>query len=224
MQRKDVIMTERFTDELKNENIETWNAAIHHRFVNELVEGTIPDAVLAGYLIQDYRFLDSFLAILGAAVTTADRLDSRLVFSKYIGEVAGDENTYFVDAFKEFNTPESFRNNIPDTESTREFKKMFLDAAHSGHYAAVLAVLNVTEWIYITWASNAEGKRPERKVHYQWIDLHDYAGFHDFVGFLRNELDRVGPEDSKIAREYFARAVKLERMFFDNSYESPAEI
>ena len=116
-------MAARFTDELKNENIETWDAAIHHRFVNELVEGTIPDAVLAGYLIQDYRFLDSFLALLGAAVTTADTLDSRLVFSKYIGEVAGDEITYFVDAFDEFNTPESFRNKIPDTEATSEFKK-----------------------------------------------------------------------------------------------------
>lgn len=217
-------MTALFTDELKNENIETWDAAIHHRFVNELVEGTIPDAVLAGYLIQDYRFLDSFLALLGAAVTTADTLDSRLVFSKYIGEVAGDENTYFVDAFNEFNTPESFRNKIPDTEATREFKNMFLDAAHSGHYAAVLAVLNVTEWIYLTWASNAEGKRPERKVHYQWIDLHDYEGFHKFVGFLRDELDRIGPKDADIAREYFARAVKLERMFFDNSYETPAAI
>lgn len=214
----------KFTDQLKEENQATWDAAVNHRFVNELIAGTIDDGVLAGYLIQDYRFLDSFLALLGAAVTTADTLRARLVFAKYIGEVAGDENTYFVDAFREFGMDESARAAIVDTPATQGFKQMFLDAAHSGSYAAVLAVLNVTEWLYETWAASAQGKRPTRRVHATWIDLHDYAGFHDFVAFLREELDRVGVDDSEHARAYFRRAVTMERMFFDNSYALPVNL
>jgi thiaminase len=39
---------------------------VRHRFVNELFAGAVPDAVMARYLIQDHRFLDSFLTLLGA--------------------------------------------------------------------------------------------------------------------------------------------------------------
>jgi thiaminase len=41
------------------------------RFVKELFAGAVPDAVMARYLIQDHRFLDSFLTLLGAT----DRLE-----------------------------------------------------------------------------------------------------------------------------------------------------
>jgi hypothetical protein len=44
-----------------------WSQAVGHRFVRELFAGAVPDAVMARYLIQDHRFLDSFLKLLGAA-------------------------------------------------------------------------------------------------------------------------------------------------------------
>lgn len=211
----------RFTDQLRKEHEEVWDAAVHHRFVEELIAGSVADNVMAGYLIQDYRFLDSFLALLGEAVVTADNLRSRLVFARYIGEVAGDENTYFVDSMRELGVEDSRSTSIEDTPATRGFKQLFFDAARSGSYAAVLAVLNVTEWLYLSWASSAQGARPPRRVHAEWIDLHDYAGFHEFVAFLREELDRVGENEVEVSREYFARAIRLERMFFDNAYEFP---
>ena len=45
---------------------------MRHRFVNELFAGAVPDAVVARYLIQDHRFLDSFLTLLGATLASAD--------------------------------------------------------------------------------------------------------------------------------------------------------
>ena len=35
---------------------EDWNAAINSRFVNELLDDTLPDSVLISYLIQDFTF------------------------------------------------------------------------------------------------------------------------------------------------------------------------
>src|SRR2546421_9900333 len=64
-------MPERFTETMRAANEAGWSHAVQHRFVNELFAGAVPDAVMARYLIQDHRFLDSFLVLLGAALAPA---------------------------------------------------------------------------------------------------------------------------------------------------------
>jgi hypothetical protein len=70
-------MPERFTETLRAASEAGWSHAVQHRFVNELIAGAVPDAVMARYLIQDHRFLDSFLVLLGAALTSADTFAAR---------------------------------------------------------------------------------------------------------------------------------------------------
>src|SRR5207244_10210968 len=64
------IMPERFTETLRAASEPGWSHAVGHRFVKELFAGAVPDAVMARYLIQDHRFLDSFLTLLGAALAS----------------------------------------------------------------------------------------------------------------------------------------------------------
>ena len=89
-----------------------------HRFVKELFTGAIPDAVMACYLIQNHRFLDSFLTLLGAALATADTFEARLRFGRFIGLMSGEENTYFLRAFEALGVTEDRRTADPDTQST----------------------------------------------------------------------------------------------------------
>ena len=56
-------MPERFTESLRTASEAGWLNAVQHRFVNDLIAGAVPDAVMARYLIQDHRFLDSFLVL-----------------------------------------------------------------------------------------------------------------------------------------------------------------
>ena len=214
----------RFSDELRDAHREKWDAAVGHRFVQELFDGTIDDGVMAGYLVQDYRFLDSFLQLLGAAMSTADELAPRLRLSQFIGEVAGDENTYFLRSFEELGVSEEQRDNTPDTAACAGFTGLMREAAETRSYAAALGVLVVAEWLYLDWATNAPEKRPESFVHNEWIELHDYPEFHDLVEFLRSEVDRVGPANREVVEEYFGHAVALELDFFNNSYEQPLEV
>ena len=58
------------------------------------------------------------------------------------------------------------------------------------------------------------------RQHPAWITLHDNPDFRDFAAFLRAELDRVGPAEEKTSKDFFLRAVALERAFFDAAYES----
>ncbi|MGP5081152.1 TenA family protein [Corynebacterium variabile] len=213
--------TTRFSDTLRAENAETWEAAATHRFVTELFAGTLPDENMATYLVQDYRFADGFMALLGAAVATADNYDSRHRFAQFLGEVAGDEDTYFRQAAAELGADTS----VPDTRATEGFKQLFADAADTRNYAAILGVLLVCEWLYLDWATRpenrdhgtAENGYPTRHVHAEWVRLHDYPGFHQLIDFLRAEIDRAGArseDDAALARKYFRRTVDLELQFF----------
>ena len=71
-------MSERFTEILRAASEPAWSDAVRHRFVNELFAGA--DAVMARYLIQDHRFLDSFLTLLGATLASADTFEARVRF------------------------------------------------------------------------------------------------------------------------------------------------
>src|SRR5438874_13477455 len=81
-------MTERFTETLRAASEPGWSRAVGHRFVKELFAGAVPDGVMARYLIQDHRFLDSFLILLGAALASADTFEARLRFGRFIGMVS----------------------------------------------------------------------------------------------------------------------------------------
>jgi len=218
----DHAMTQRFTETLRRASEPAWSQAVQHRFVGELLAGTIPDKVMAGYLIQDHRFLDSFLTLLGAAIAAADSFEARLRFGRFVGMVSGEENTYFLRAFEALGVTEKDRAGTPDTGPTKGFKAIMREAAATRSYAAALAVLNVAEWLYLDWAMKAPQPLPPRFVHAEWITLHDNPDFRDFVAFLRAELDRVGPADEETSRDFFLRAVALERAFFDAAYESEA--
>jgi thiaminase (transcriptional activator TenA) len=212
------VMPERFTETLRAASAAGWSHAVQHRFVNELFAGAVPDAVMARYLIQDHRFLDSFLVLLGAALASADTFAARLRFGRFIGMVSAEENTYFLRAFEALGVTETRRAADPDTQATIGFKAIMREAADTRSYAAALSVLVVAEWLYLDWASRAPQPLPNNFVHAEWITLHDNPNFRAFVDFLRTELDRVGPARADMCRDFFSRAVALELSFFEAAY------
>ncbi len=211
-------MNERFTETLRAMSEPGWSHAVGHRFVKELFSGAVPDAVMARYLIQDHRFLDSFMTLLGAALASADTFEARLRFGRFIGMVSSEENTYFLRAFEALGVTEDRRAADPDTPPTAGFKAIMREAAQTRSYAAALSVLVVAEWLYLDWASRAPKPLPDNFVHAEWIALHDNLDFRGFVDFLCAELDRVGPVQKDVCRDFFRRAVDLELSFFDAAY------
>ena len=162
-------MPERFTETMCAASEAGWSHAVQHRFVNELFAGAVPDAVMARYLIQDHRFLDSFLVLLGAALASADTFAARLRFGRFIGMVSAEENTYFLRAFEALGVTETRRAADPDTQPTIGFKAIMREGADARSYAVTLSVLVVAEWLYLDWASRAPQPLPNNFVHAEWI-------------------------------------------------------
>ena len=202
-----------------------WAEAVDHRFVRELFAGTVDDAVMRDYLVQDYQFFESFLSMLGACVAHADELDAKLWFARQLGMLAADEDTYFVDSFAELGVPPDGYLDPELTAPTAGFRHLMGESVASASYPQLLIVLVVAEWLYLDWAESQEA-RPSRQVHRGWIDLHRGDAFHGWVQFLVDELERVFPtdddqgSDAETLSRTWHQAVDLERAFFDNVYEN----
>jgi thiaminase/transcriptional activator TenA len=208
-----------FSDELRAASSPAWGAAVGHRFVDELWAGTVDDSVMAQYLGQDALFLDAFVALLGAAVASADRQEPRMVLARQLGLVAGDENDYFARALDRLgvvSAPEP----LP---VTRGFLDLMDSARRDVDYPAILAVLLVAEWLYADWAAR-DAPVPSDRLHAEWIELHRGPAFAVWVEFLREEVDRVATTAGVGGRARmsaaFTRAVDLELAFFDAAYRA----
>ena len=92
-------MTERFTETLKRESEPLWTKAVEHRFVGELFAGSVADEVVASYLVQDYRFLDSFQSLLGPQSPPATALRPGCVWAGSSAWCREWKSTYFLRAF-----------------------------------------------------------------------------------------------------------------------------
>lgn len=202
-----------FSAWLRSESEQDWTAVVTHPFAAAIHSGT---ADMRRYLEQDFQFVDAFTALLGAAVAAADTFEARVAVGRFLGQTVADtERGYFHRALAELGgelTP-------PTLEPvTIEFRALMDEVRRSQDYPLILAVLCVAEWTYLGWASRTAGL-PEGFVHREWIELHSGPEFEAWVGFLRGELDRLGPglDENGRARvlDVFRRATALERRFFD---------
>lgn len=205
------------SEELRGPVSATWDAAVGHRFVEELWDGSVDRAVLRRYLEQDFQFVDSFVALLGAAVAHADRQVPRVRLARQLGLVAGPENDYFERSLSLLDGSTT----APRAAPTSAFIAL-MDSARGAGYPEVLAVLLVAEWLYLDWAGRAGTALPADPVCREWIELHRGIEFEEWVHFLRDELDRAADGLDPARREriaaLFTRAVELELAFFDAAY------
>ncbi|MDZ5076289.1 TenA family protein [Nesterenkonia sp. HG001] len=210
-----------FAGRLRAASAEDWDAAVHHRFVEELFASTVSDEVLARYLVQDYQFFDAFVAMLGACVATTDSKSARLRFSQQLGMLAADEDGYFQQAFTELGVPQQDVEDPQLTRTTEEFVAQMWEVAQARDYADLLVVLAVAEWLYLDWGE-LERELPTAPKHRGWIDLHRGHEFRAWTQFLIDELNRVAPKDDDAAARLavrWHRVVGIERAFFDAAYQ-----
>lgn len=208
------------TETLRAQVAEDWNAATTHAFTDALAEGTLDPEKMAGYLQQDYLFVEGFVRLLAATVAHAPTLADAVPGAQFLGAICGAENTYFLRALEALGVPQA----EAAAPETRAFQDLMEDARLSGRYELMLSVLVVAEWIYLDWAAPVEYRADVLPFWLgEWITLHAGPDFAGVVAYLRGQLDTVYEtlDETRRAdvRATFARAVALERAFFDAAWD-----
>jgi thiaminase (transcriptional activator TenA) len=210
-----------FTEWLREQSEPAWSEATRHRFTRELAGGTLPDAVMRRYLVQDYSFLDPFVRLVGSAIVKAPSMNDRIPLGRFLGSVTGAENTYFQRAFEALDVAEEDRSRPALRAPTREFHDLMAEAIAAPGYPETLVPLVVFEWLYNTWAT-AAGAGAGAFYHREWIALHANPDFDTFVAWLRGQVDRDGPglppDRQAHLAAVFRRTTQSEKAFFDEAY------
>jgi thiaminase/transcriptional activator TenA len=207
------------SDALRSEAATLWQATTTHAFTEALADGSLPAETMAGYLQQDYLFLDGFARLLACAVAHAPSLADAVPAAQFLALITGPENTYFLRSLEALGVPST----APVSPEARAFQEIMEEARVSGRYECMLAVLLVAEWTYLDWASPHEARAAELPFWLgEWITLHSGPGFAGVVAYLRDQLDQVWPglgaAEQARAAELFHRALRLECAFFDAAW------
>lgn len=207
------------TEFLKSQVAQDWQAATTHAFTDALADGSLDQDRMAGYLQQDYLFVEGFVRLLASAVAHAPSLADGVPAAQFLGLICGAENTYFLRSLDALGVPQA---DHAATE-TKAFQDLMDTARLSGKYQNMIAVLVVAEWIYLDWATPFEDRADDLPFWLgEWITLHAGDGFAGVVAYLRGQLDQIwdGLSDAERGEvtDVFTRAVKLERAFFDAAW------
>ncbi|MFY4812209.1 TenA family protein [Haloarcula sp. AONF1] len=228
----------RFTDWLREQSQPDWDAAVEHRFVEELGASTLDEDAFAEYLVQDYAFVDELVGTFGYAVGQAPDMAAKRRLVEFLDTVTDEEDDYFERSFAALGIADERWHDPEPTDATAAFIDLLGRAAREGGYAETLAVLVPAEWIYESWATAVATDHGDPDsdslpsagmglpfYFAEWVDLHAVDSFVAFVDWLRGELDAVGPtlsprQEARVA-SLFDRTVTLERQFFETAYEKP---
>ncbi len=203
---------------------EDWQAATTHAFCKELAAGTLPLEKMRYYLVQDYKFVDGFVRLLASMIAHAPSLADSVPAAQFLAVITGPENTYFLRSFEALNISTNDQN-ASASEVTQAFQDVMKKAANSGSYLQMLAVLNVAEWSYLTWATPFNPPKSDLPFWFsEWITLHAGEGFERVVAYLRDQLDKAWEaasiDEQEAAKVLFIEAMSLERQFFDLAYKN----
>jgi len=212
------------SEQLKQNSIEDWYNATNHPFTTELAKNSLSLDKMRLYLAQDYTFIDNFVRLASSAIHHAPTLADRLPLARFLGIIAGPENTYFQRSFEILNVSQSEQENPTLLKPTSDFQSLMLKAAKSGEYGNMVAVLCVAEWIYLSWAQPFVKSVESLPFYFsEWISLHSGEYFESVVEHLRTQLDKsfnnADVTKKETIKEYFMQAVLLEKQFFDACYK-----
>lgn len=202
-----------------------WYAITHDPFCDELAAGTLPNATLTRYLVQDHKFLDAFVVLLASMIAHAPTLADRVPGAQFLALITGKENTYFERSFDALGLDAAARA-APPAPATSAFIGLMRRAAASGELHAMLAVLVVAEWSYLSWGERVVPRDGLSFLHLEWIDLHRGEYFAGVVAYLRGMLDALDLHASEmaIAKSYFDDAVKCEKDFWEMARGGEGEL
>lgn len=213
------------SEQLKQSSIEDWSIATNHPFCTELANNSLALDKMRLYLVQDYTFIDNFIRLVSSAIHHAPSLPDRLPLARFLGIIAGPENTYFERSFEVLKVPQSEQKNPILLKPTSDFQALMLKAANSGEYANMIAVLCVAEWVYLSWAQPLVESVESLPFYFgEWITLHSGEYFESIIEHLRTQLDtafnHANATKQEMIKDYFNQAVVLEKQFFDACYQA----
>lgn len=215
------------TARLKSKHSALWSAAVDHRFITELGDGTLSGERFSRYFVQDYIFINDLAKMAGVAVAKAPDIMSARPIEAFLNAMLGAEDALFIDAFRTLGVPEVEYSGAEALPTTAAFGNFLVRLAYEGTFREICTAMLVTEGVYLAWGDRLRdgGADPAAsgselgKFYQGWIDLHTEDALGPIVRHLTSVVDRAEPAEVPRLEVIFERALRFEVAFWDMAYE-----
>ena len=196
---------------LWEENADLARAALGHRFVRGLGDGTLPLGDFQDYVAQDAFFLEAFARAYALALA---RSPDRGGVEAFAGLVSGViEELELHGGYAE--RWGASLDGVEPGEATLAYTEFLLSTAALGGVGEICAAMTPCMRLYaFLGRSLAEEGHDEESPYAEWIRTYADPGFEALAARLEGLLDRYG-DDTPAVRSAYRRAMVLEVAFFE---------
>ena len=196
---------------LWKENADLARAALGHRFVRGLGDGTLPLGDFQDYVAQDAFFLEAFARAYALALA---RSPDRGGVEAFAGLVSGviEELELHGGYAERWGVP---LDGVGPGEATLAYTEFLLSTAALGDVGEICAAMTPCMRLYaFLGRSLAEKGHDEEGPYAEWIRTYADPGFEALAARLEGLLDRYA-DDTPAVRAAYRRAMRLEVAFFE---------
>lgn len=212
-----------FSETLKQENRDIWNAILAHPYVRELGAATLPKEKFTFYVKQDYQYLIDFGRCIGLAATKSTGLANIRKWSKrmdgILAETAMLENLSEKLGVK----PEDIRyaEKMPTCEA---YVNHLLKVAYQDTLGENVAALLPCMWTYqeVGEIIAGIGGYKGHPLYEEWCNAYADPGYADLVKSYKDvvdeEAEKGGKDMENRMRRHFKVSLRYEYMFWEMAY------
>jgi thiaminase/transcriptional activator TenA len=185
-------------------------AALAHRFVRGLADGTLPRPAFQAYVAQDAFFLEAFARAYALALAhSPDHEAVRTFFDLLVGVMdelklhAGYAARWEIDL-----------HTVTPREATLAYTDFLLATASLGGVGLTCAAMTPCMRLYAFLGQTLAGQAAPDTPYQEWIATYADPAFEALAARLEGLLDRYAG-DTLAVRAAYRRAMRLEVSFFD---------
>ncbi|WP_082232331.1 thiaminase II [Halobacillus massiliensis] len=213
-----------FTEDLRRENNDIFEAIFQHPFVDGIGKGEVPDESISHYIKADYEYLNAFMRIYGIGISkSADRKDIEY-FNEQISFTLDSETHPHQNFCKVIGVGYDELHGYPLPPTADHYVKHMEHHALNGSLGELIAAVLPCPWTYLEIGQHLMEKYQPSKEHkfYPWIKFYADLEFETLSENMCRRLDELAEQASETDRERmkeaFRKSCQLEWKFWDMAF------
>lgn len=210
-----------FTDQLRKENEDVFEAIFNHPFVQGIGRGDVPKEALAHYIKADYEYLSAFMHLYGVAIAKSATRDGIAFFNKQIDFVLNSESHPHHNFCDHIGVGYDELQGCALPPTADHYVKHMMYHAHMGSLGELIAALLPCPWTYFEIGKELMRTYQPKEDHpfYQWITFYADPSIVELE--MRRQLDGIAENKSLMEqrkmKDAFRKSCQLELGFWEMS-------
>lgn len=210
----------KFSDELRRDVNDIWEASFNHPFIKGVADGTLPIECFKNYLQQDAYYLTHNASVLALLSAKTMDLEVKNKFAGLAELVTSWEMDLHRSNFEKLGVTEEDRKNFKPAPTAYAYTSHMYRAAYTGTEGDVMAAILPCAWLYFEIGGRLQGSAPGVPMYEEWINKYtgDTTFIQSQIDILDNIAERVTEAERQRMREYFIISSRYEYAFWEMSY------